>query len=140
MSDAGFLIRDVLYPFAENFTFADAPLIREATGLEFEEFAERVDAMQPDKDDDGNPIEGTGKNDLLAISALVAVSISRAEPTWRRDRIVKFLAGVDVTSFDVQSPDVGPVQDDAGPPALEDSPTSSDESTTSPEDLQGEPV
>lgn len=119
-NDAGFLIGEKLYPFAGNMTFMDAPLVREVTGLEFADFAERADAIDENS------------KDFLALTGLLAIAVSRVEPSWSRAQIIKFLGQTDITSLDIQAPDEG----DAGPPEQTpetDSPGSSEESITSPE-------
>ena len=124
---AAFKIGNEEFPIPATFTLADGPLVYEAAGLEFDEFAERMDA-----------IEG---NDMRALTALVAIAVSRARPHWQRRRVVQFLATVDLEDFMVEG------GDDEIPPALPPetaaaklSQSSSTESITSPEDTSGGPV
>lgn len=124
---AAFKIGDDEFPIPASFTLADGPLVYEASGLEFDEFAERMDGME-------------GNADIRALTALVAVAVSRARPHWPRRRVVQFLASVDLEDFKIEGDDDGPP---AVPPETADtklSDGSSTASTTSPEATSGAPV
>lgn len=121
-----FLIGEEPFPIPAAFTLADGPLVYEASGLEFAEFAERMDGLGEE-------------SDMRALTALVAIAVSRARPHWPRKRVVQFLGTVDLEAFKIEG------GDDADPPAeaptgAKLSPGSSTESTTSPADMSEAPV
>lgn len=120
-----FRIGEEEFPIPTGFTFADGPLVYEASGLEFGEFAERLDSM------------GDDSADIRALAGLVAVAIARAHPGWSRKQVVKFLGDVDLEAFQVEGDDVGPPAE-APTESLGDG--SSGASITSPEDSPGVPV
>lgn len=124
---AAFKIGADEFPIPTSFTLADGPLVFEASGLEFGEFAERVDGLAD------NP------SDIRTLTGLVAVAVAHARPHWNRGRVVQFLSSVDLDAFQIEGGDDGPP---AEPPTTAEplSQPSSTASITSAEDTSGVPV
>lgn len=125
---AAFKIGPDEFPIPTKFMLTDGPLVFDATGLEFDEFAERIDAMEE------------GSTDIRALTGLVAVAVSRGKPSWSRAQVVKYLGGVDLEAFAVEGGDDGPPAVPPAAAAESPSPVSSTESITSPVDTSGVPV
>jgi hypothetical protein len=131
MSDVPkFKVGEETYEFPTRFRFCDPVLIRELTGLEFQDFAERLDDGQKNPGDAGDPAIMTG---------LLGVAIWQANPTWKRERVVRHVEGLNLDEFSVEAADAGPPEI-ADPASLSLVPSA--ESTSSPEssDLEGEPA
>lgn len=125
---AAFKIGGDEFPIPSTFTLSDGPLVYEAAGLEFAEFAERMDSIE-------------NSTDIRALTALVAIAVSRARPQWTRRQVVQYLGKVDLDEFRIEGDDAD------GPPAVppetaaaKPSQSSSTASTTSPEATSGAPV
>lgn len=93
MTEPGFSINSEFYPLPTGFRLGDPVLVSEVTGLDWQDFAELLD--------NGDPRATTG---------LIAVAVWQKHPGWRRDKVVRFVESLDVTSlqFDGGSDDAGP--------------------------------
>jgi hypothetical protein len=139
---ARFKIGNVEYPIPSRFRFCDPVLIRELTGLEFQDFAERADDQQKEaaRNEElikqGNPPEEI-MGDPAIMTGLLGVAIWQANPTWKRERVVRYVESLGMEEFSVEA-------DDAGPPEVADQPSltlaPSAESTSLPESSSQEPL
>lgn len=132
MSEPGMVIGGEFYPTPDSGRLGDAPLVREVTGVEYEDWAARCEHMQE-----------TGTPDTLAALGMVAITVKRAHPDWTRRQIVQFVENIDPSGLEVVKGDEPVEAGDDGPPevAAEDSSTSSAASTTSVEpSAEGVPV
>ncbi len=125
---ASFRIGTEEFPIPSSFTLADGALVFEAAGMEFDEFAARMESL------DESP-------DIRTLTGMVAIAVARARPHWSRKRVVQFLGTVDLDSFEIDGgeEEIPPVP----PPTTAEKdplPISSSESTTSAEDSLGAPV
>lgn len=93
------MIGEEEFPFPSAFTLGDAPLVHEATGLEFDEWAERYDRLEE------NP------RDVRTITGVIAIAVSRARPSWSRAKVIQYLNQVDLAGLHLEG------GDDADPPA-----------------------
>lgn len=97
------------YPFPTRFLLGDPVLVRELTGLEWADFVDRL----PDEDAPPDQLP-----DPIAELGLIGCAIWHQHPTWRRDKVVRYVLalGQDDIKF------IGPVAEedvpegDAGPP------------------------
>lgn len=92
--DAGFSIGGEFYSFPSGFRLGDPVLVAEVTGLEWMDFAEMLD-----------------NGDSRTLAGLIAVAVWQKHPTWRRDKVVRFVEQIELDSIEVQAP-----EDDARPP------------------------
>lgn len=90
--DAGFEINGEFYPFPTGFRLGDPVLVTNITGLEWLEFAELLDA-----------------GDSRALAGMVAVAVWQKHPTWRRDKVVRFVEQIQLDDLGVQVPEADPV-------------------------------
>lgn len=104
--ETGFKIGDRIYPLPEAYGSLDPVLVYEATGLDFQDFAERL-----------QNIDGM-KTDFVALQGVVAVSIWHGNPDWTRQKVLKFMQNLDISSYEFVSAEG---EADAGPPAVADS-------------------
>lgn len=90
MSDQpGFKVGGHFFPFVHEYKHGDPILIHEVTGLEWNEFAELLaDAA----DGPANPILET---------ALLAISVQHAQPTWSRKRVNDFVRNLALGSEEI---------------------------------------
>lgn len=79
MSEAGFTIDGTFYPFRHNFRSLDPVLIRDVTGIDWDEWAAGL--------------ADTGQDQILG---LMAVSIWQTHPTWPRRKVVQFMTTLDM--------------------------------------------
>lgn len=102
----GYQIGDHFFPFAARFKLGDPVLVEELTGLTWNEFLDRL----PDEDsaDDEMP-------DPVAMLGLVGVAVWRANPTWRRDRVIRYVQQQEMENVTAIAPDTEDGED--GPPA-----------------------
>lgn len=91
----GFSIGTEFYPFPSSFRLGDPVLVAEVTGIGWNEFTELLD--------DGDP---------RTLAGLVAVSIWQKHPTWRRDKVVRHVEGLEMDALEFEDPG----EDDAAPP------------------------
>lgn len=123
-----FLIDGRSYEVPTTFRLADTVLVAELTGLDFEEFGERLE-----EDSAG----------LIGMIGMIGVAVWQANPKWSRSKVRSFVEQIDIDSVNFEGVDAAGGDD--GPPsqAGEESPSlaSSDESTITPVDLpDGAPV
>jgi hypothetical protein len=107
--EPGFEIRGRLYPFPQSFRAGDTLLIRELTGMEFVAFCEALD----DEDNE----------DERVTIGLLGTAIWQKHTTWRRDKVVRYVEGLDLEHMNL----VG----------LEDEPEEPEEETDRPPDEAG---
>jgi hypothetical protein len=98
VQQAAFLLDGVAYPMPATFRLADPVLIKEVTGLEWEEFDARYRLMG-EKDE-----RGETPNDPIALLGIIAVAVWQKQPTWKRDRVVQFVQQVDLADLDSIAP------------------------------------
>lgn len=99
MTDAPkFRIAEKDYPVPTSFRLGDTVLISEVTGLSYDEFTQLLQSSEQ-----GDPVVLTG---------LIAVAVWQANPTWKRDRVVRYVEQIDIESIGADEP-----EDDPGPPA-----------------------
>lgn len=109
---AGYQIGRRFFPFPTSFRMLDSVLIHDVTGMDWDEF---VGAMPDDDDpeDQGNPI---------VMAGMLAVAIWHENPMWRRDKVVRFIQGVNIEDVEVVGLDEeteGAEGEDASPPEEE---------------------
>jgi hypothetical protein len=104
-SEPGFEIRGRLYPFPKSFRAGDTLLIRELTGMEFIAFCEALD-------DEEN-------EDERVTIGLLGTAIWQQHTTWRRDKVVRYVEGLDLESMNLVGLDDEPDDEEEGE---EDSP------------------
>lgn len=115
----GFTIGNDFYPFPSSFRLGDPVLVAEVTGASWNEFAEMLD-----------------DNDPRSLAGLVAVAVWQKHPTWRREKVLRYVEAMDMDALEFEGetgPDVIPPAD-AGSSALTEikpaTSTSSSDSTT----------
>ena len=86
MAEAGYQIGKRFFPFPTSFRLGDPVLIRELTGMDWDEF---IRAM-PDEDDP----DAIG--DPIVMMGLLGVAVWQANPTWRRDKVARFVQGINI--------------------------------------------
>lgn len=98
----GFLIDGVFYPAPKSFRLGDPVLVREVTGLEWDEFDARYkDAYEA--------VEAKEEaTDPLVVLGLIACAVWQKYPSWKRDRVLRFVEQVDMASLEA----VGAVDDE----------------------------
>lgn len=84
--EAGYQIGKRFFPFPTSFRMLDAVLIRDLTGMNWDEF---LGAM-PDEDDP----EAIG--DPIVMAGMLGVAVWQQNPMWRRDKVVRFVQGVNI--------------------------------------------
>lgn len=85
-----FTINGVSYAFPAAFRLCDPVLITEVTGLSYTEFAELLD-------------EGA---DPRTIAGMVAVAVWQKHPTWKREKVIKFVQEVNLDDLMFADDDV----------------------------------
>ena len=124
---AGFEIDGRFYPFPQSFRLGDPVLVKELTGMEFNDFVEAFDSLDPE--DGVDPVVMVG---------LVGVAVWQEHPRWSRDKVVRFVQAVDMEKFDAigGEGEASPPEQPAATPEPEASEPlsdpSSDASTTQP--------
>lgn len=83
----GFQIGSRFYPFPSSFRLGDPVLVEELTGLDWNAFLERL----PDEDDPADE-----NADPAAMLGLVGVAVWQQNPRWRRDKVVRYVQGLDM--------------------------------------------
>lgn len=104
--EAGFQIGKRLYPFPSSFRLGDPVLVKEVTGLDWQEFLDRI----PDPDDP------TQEDDMIVVLGLIAVAVWQGNPTWRRDKVSRYAQGLDLSEIEAVGGEVE--EDEASPPEL----------------------
>jgi hypothetical protein len=89
-SDPGFLIDGDTYPVPQAFRLGDPVLVAEVTGLDWMEFAELLDS---------------GDNDPRVMLGLIAVSVWQKNPTWKRERVARWVEGLSMDQVDFEAAD-----------------------------------
>lgn len=112
MAETGFDIYGKFYPMVEAFALGDPVLIRELTGLDFPAFAEAYDELADTVGDS----DGEVSIDPVVLVGLVGVSVWHANPTWRRDKVVRFVQHLSMDAIQFVGDELE--ADDAGPPAV----------------------
>lgn len=117
--DAGFIIEGVEFPQPDSVKLGDGPLVREVTGLSWDDFTRALDS---------------GEAGLDALPGLVAISVARKFPGWSRKRVVEFVSDIDFENLEVRGDDTASGDADPPPPAeaVEDGVTSPRESSSPP--------
>lgn len=118
-------IGDEAYPLVTRFMLPDAVLVEEVTGLAWLPFLNRArDLFAPSENGDGL--------DHVAFVGVVAISVSRKNPRWRRDRVVRFIQDIEHNGVTLVFPEDGEA-DDADPPTKEAGSTTPSKSASSSE-------
>lgn len=115
MAESGFEIYGKFYPMVEAFELGDPVLIRELTGLDFPTFAQEHDeliAAAAAADDDELDI------DPVVLVGLVGVSVWHANPTWRRDKVLRYVQHLPIEQIQL----VGGEEDDTDDPPADTPP------------------
>jgi hypothetical protein len=117
--EAGFQIGKRLYPFPIRFRLGDPVIVEQLTGLTWPQFVERL----PDEDDDPSVAD-----DPIATLGMLAIAISQTNPTWRRDRVIRYVSDLDMDDVQIVGPSLEDdvEEDDANPPAVNGAPISSE--------------
>ena len=123
MAGGAFKIDGVEYEFPTGFRLGDTVLVEKLTGLEFAEFAERVDRG------------AAGQGDMVILTGFIGVAVWQKNPLWLRDRVVGFVERVSLDAFEAvaEAMPVGETEAALVPP-LSPSPEQSDESIITVED------
>lgn len=100
--DASFKINDVIYPIPTRFRTGDTVLVKELTGLEFEDFAERIDDLREAFE------RGEEPSDMLATIGLIGVAVWQSNERWTRDKARRFVENIDIQAVTAEGGDVGP--------------------------------
>lgn len=103
---ATFAIGNRDYSFPESFRLGDPVLVQEVTGMEFPDFAEALDDPQRRK----SPV---------ILAGLVAVAVWQGNPSWKRDRVRRFVEELDMDALNFpEAEQATPEQEDKqDPPA-----------------------
>lgn len=102
---AGFKLDGVEYEWPQSFRLGDPVLIREVTGLDWQEFVTLAER---------------GDGDPSVVAGLIAASVWQANPKWSRERVRSLVEQADLDSLDVSEegePDDPPVAEEAPPSA-----------------------
>jgi len=111
LAEAGYQIRNKFYPFPSSFRLLDSVLIRELTGMSWEEF---INGMPDDDDPDAVA-------DPTVMSGLIGVAIWQANPTWQRSKVARFVQGItmdEVEAVGMEADEEEAAEGDASPPAV----------------------
>lgn len=90
----GFKIDEKEYEFPTRFRMCDPALVEELTGLEFSQFAARIDRVN------ASIQEGERAGDAVVMSGMIGVAIWQANPRWARGRVVEMVQQIDMDSFE----------------------------------------
>jgi hypothetical protein len=135
--ESGFEIRGRFYPWPSSFRLGDAVLIEKVTGLDWPAFTERL----PEEDESPDTTE---PDDLVVVIGLMAASIWQSHEQWRRDKVVRYVEGLDLETITFIGGDEDEPEEDARPPDLKavgetTSDPSPPPSTEKPEESSDEP-
>ena len=106
MAEAGYQIRNKFYPFPSSFRLLDSVLIRDLTGMSWDEF---INGM-PD-DDDPEAIA-----DPTVMVGLIGVAIWQTNPTWPRTKVARFVQGITMEEVEAVGMEADDEEGDASPP------------------------
>lgn len=121
MSDqSGFEIRGKVYPFAERFLWIDGPLVEQVTGMTWMEFLERA----PDDDNE------EGFEDPIVLLGLLAITIARANPRWKREKVIRFVSEIGMDEVKVVGPEIDEEEAMNRPPVMDAHPDGASNSGT----------
>lgn len=95
---AAFLIDGVAYPVPSAFRLADPVLVKDVTGLEWPEFEARYTTTREAVS------RGEKAGDAIIVLGLIAVAVWQMNPSWKRERVARFVEQVDFESLDSQGP------------------------------------
>jgi hypothetical protein len=110
--ESGFEIRGRFYPWPTSFRLGDAVLIEKVTGLDWPAFTDRL----PEEDESPDTTE---PDDLVVVIGLMAASIWQHHEQWRRDKVVRYVEGLDLETITFIGGDEDePAESDASPPDL----------------------
>lgn len=98
---AGVQIGRHFFAFPTAFRLGDPVLVEELTGIPWSEWVDRL----PDEDEPDD-----GPEDPVAMLGLIGVAIWQANPTWRRDRVVRYVNSIDKSTIEI----VGPALEEPG--------------------------
>lgn len=115
---AGFEIYGQFYPAVEAFTLGDPVLIRELTGMDFVDFSEAYDELIVELN---QAADGEANVDPAVLIGLVGVAVWQANPTWRRDKVVKFVEHLPTDALKLVGDEEEGDDQDPPAPAPEDS-------------------
>lgn len=93
---AGFQIGKRFYPFPTRFRLGDPVLVEELTGVQWGDFIERLPEEEGPEDEQLDPIAQLG---------LIGVAIWQENPTWRRDRVVRYTQALERDQVELVAPD-----------------------------------
>lgn len=102
VEQVGVQIGKHFFPFPTAFRLGDPVLVEELTGLTWSDFVDRL----PDED-----APDDGPEDPVAMLGMIGVAIWQANPTWRRDRVVRYVNTLDMSTVEI----VGPDAEEPGP-------------------------
>lgn len=137
--ELGFQIGRRFYPWPFKFLLGDPVLLEELTGLEYDKFLERL----PDED-----TAETDDLDPVAMVGLIGVAVWHENPTWKRDRVVRYVQGLTRDQVQMVAPEqeaepqvgdpdyVEPPPGDAGDPPSESGGLKDSETPTPPSDSE----
>lgn len=127
---AGFQVGNFFYPLPMKFKMGDPVLVEELTGLEWEDFIQRL----PDEDEADTEMRGL---DPRAYLGLFAVAVWHANPTWQRSRVIRYSQSQDANEVQLVGPESeenvegrGDEPDDARPPEMAKTESGSDGEST----------
>lgn len=83
MDKPGFNIGSDFYEFPTSFRLGDPVLVGDVTGMEWNDFAERLDDKDP-----------------RTLIGLVAVAVWQKHPSWRRDKVVRHVESLNFDAVD----------------------------------------
>lgn len=92
------------YNFPESFRLGDPVLVQEITGMEFTDFAEALDDPQRRK----SPV---------ILAGLVGVAVWQSNPTWKRDRVRRFIEELDMEALEFPEAEQNTGEGEQDPPA-----------------------
>lgn len=128
---AAFEINGRTYPVPTSFRLIDPVLVREITGLEWDEFVERMGG-----DDDGveeDVAAEAASADPVAALGLIAVAVWQAHAGWSREKVKRYVGRLDISAVSFHG-----VEDDDPPAGPAAAPATS--SRTSPDPQSAIPV
>lgn len=92
----GVQIGSHFYPLPTTFRLGDPVLVEELTGLTWADFVERL----PDEDAPDDMPE-----DPVSMLGLIGVAVWQGNPTWRRDRVVRFVTALAMDKIEITGPE-----------------------------------